>query len=68
MVNYLVIQLMYRCFRRIAGNGNGNYICYWEPKGLTDEKSNSSKTPNDSITPNLSCYDVYTRVGLMEAV
>ena len=34
--NYLAIQLMYRCFKRIAGNGNGNYIRYWQPKGLTD--------------------------------
>ena len=39
--NYLVFQPMYRYFKRIAGVGNGNYIYYWQSKGLSDEKINS---------------------------
>ena len=47
---------MYRHFKRIAGVGNGSYIYYWQSKGLFDEKINSIKTPNHSITPNLDYY------------
>ena len=60
--NYLVFQPMYRYFKRIAGVGNGNYIYYWQSKGLSDEKINSIKTPNHSITPNLDYYGTKTRV------
>ena len=59
--NYLVFQPMYRYFKRIAGVGNGNYIYYWQSKGLSDEKINSIKTPNHSITPNLDYYGTETR-------
>ena len=34
--NYLVFQPMYRCFKRIAGVGGGDYICYWKSKGLSE--------------------------------
>ena len=54
--NYLVFQPMYRHFKRIAGVGNGSYTYYWQSKGLFDEKINSIKTPNHSITPNLDYY------------
>ena len=60
--NYLVFQPMYRYFKRIAGVDNGNYIYYWQSKGLSDEKINSIKTPNHSITPNLDYYGTKTRV------
>ena len=53
---------MYRYFKRIAGVGNGNYIYYWQSKGLSDEKINSIKTSNHSIAPNLSYYGTKTRV------
>ena len=53
---------MSRYFETIAGVGNGSYIYYWESKGLSDEKIKSIKTPNHSITPNLSYYGTYTRV------
>ena len=43
---------MYRHFKMIAGVGNGSYIYYWKSKGLSDEKINSIKMLNDSITPN----------------
>ena len=62
--NYLVFQPMYRYFKRIAGVGNGNYIYYWQSKGLSDEKINSIKTSNHSITPNLDYYSTKTRVEL----
>ena len=50
--NYLAFQSIYRYFKIIAGVGNGSYIYYWKSKGLSDEKINSIKMPNDSITPN----------------
>ena len=53
---------MYRYFKRIAGVDNGNYIYYWQSKGLSDEKINSIKTSNHSIAPNLSYYGTKTRV------
>ena len=65
--NYLVFQPMYRYFKRIAGVGNGNYIYYWQSKGLSDEKINSIKTSNHSITPNLDYYSTKTRVELNES-
>ena len=60
--NYLVFQPMYRYFKQIAGVGNGSYIYYWQSKGLSDGKINSSKTANHSITPNLDYYGIKTRV------
>ena len=54
--NYLVFQLMSRYLKTIAGVCNGNYIYYWESKGLSEEKISSIKTSNRSITPNLSYY------------
>ena len=53
---------MYRYFKRIAGVGNGNYIYYWQSKGLPDERINSIKTANHSITPFLDYYGTKTRV------
>ena len=59
--NYLVFQPMYRYFKMIAGVGNGSYIYYWKSKWSSDEKINSIKTSNHSITPNLSYYGTKTR-------
>ena len=53
---------MYRYFRRIAGVGNDNHIYYWRSKGLSDEKPNSVKTPNYSITPSLNYYGTKTNI------
>ena len=60
--NYLVFQPMYRYFKIIAGVGNGSYIYYWQSKGLSDERINSIKTPNYTITPNINYYGTKTRV------
>ena len=40
-----------RYFKRIGGDGNGNYIYYWKSKGLSDERSNYIKTSGYGITP-----------------
>ena len=60
--NHLVFQPMYRYFKQIAGNGNGNYICYWQSKGLPDEIINSITASNYSVTPFLDYYGTKTRV------
>ena len=60
--NYLVFQSVYRYFKRITGVGCGDYIYYWKSNGLSDERTNSIKTPNHSITPNLDYYGTKTRV------
>ena len=60
--NYLVFQPTYRYFKMIAGVGNVNYIYYWKSKGLSDERTNSIKTPNHYITPNLDYYGTKTRI------
>ena len=53
---------MHKYFKTIAGVGNGSYIYYWRSKGLSDERINSVKTPNHSITPNLNYYGTTTRI------
>ena len=53
---------MHKYFKTIAGVGNGSYIYYWKSKGLSDERINSIKTPNHSITPNLNYYGTTTRI------
>ena len=55
---------MYRYFnvQIITGVGSGNYIYYWQSKGLSDERINSVKTPNHSITSNLDYYGTKGRV------
>ena len=60
--NYLVFQSMFRCFKWIAGVGSGSYICYWKSKELSNEKINSIKTSNHSITPDLYNHGTKTRV------
>ena len=62
--NYLVFQPICKYFKKIGGVGNGSYIYYWQPKGLSDEKINFIKTPNHSITPNLNYYGTIKRVEL----
>ena len=60
--NLFSISAKNRYFKTIAGVGNGNYIYYWQSKGLSDKKINSIKTPNHGITPNLSHYGTRARV------
>ena len=60
--NYLVYQPIYRYFKRIAGVGSGNYIYFWESKGLSDERLDFITASNYKITPALSYYGTKTRV------
>ena len=52
----------YGYFRGIAGVGNDSYVCYQQSKGLSDEKINSIKTHNHSITSNLDFYGTKIRL------
>ena len=65
--NYLVFQPMYRYFKMIAGVGNDRYIYYWKSEGLSDERINSIKTSNHSITPNVSYYGTKATEGFNES-
>ena len=53
---------MYRYFKLIAGVSKCNYSYYWESKGFSDERINSIRTSNHSITPGLNYYGNKTRV------
>ena len=37
MQNCLVFQPIQKYLKRIGGVGNGNYICHWKSKGLSNE-------------------------------
>ena len=52
---------MHKYFQMIPGVRNGSYIYYRKSKGLSDERINSIKTPNHSITPNLNYYGANIR-------
>ena len=56
MQNYLVFQPINKYFKASPGVGNDSYIYYWNSKALSDERINSIKAPNHSITPNASYY------------
>ena len=60
--NYLVLQLMCRYFKRIAGVACGNYIYFWKSKGLSDERPDSIAASNYKITPELSFYGPKAKV------
>ena len=60
--NYLVFQPMYRYFKIITGVGNGSYIYYWQSEGLSDERINSIRASNYSVTPFLDYCGTKTRV------
>ena len=49
-------------FKIVADVCNGSYTYYWISKALSDERINSIKTANHSITPNLSYYGTPKRV------
>ena len=52
--NYLVlIQPLYRYFKRVAGVGSGNYIYFWKSKGLCDENFAAPTTSDYSLNPQI---------------
>ena len=51
----------YRYFKMIDGVGNSSYIYYWKSKGQSDKRTNSIKTHNHKIAPNLDYYGAKTK-------
>ena len=47
---------MYKYFKKIIGVGSGNYIYFWECKGLSDENIAPSITSDYSIAPKLNYF------------
>ena len=60
--NYLILQPIYRYFRKINGVGNGKYIYFWKSKSLSNKRINSITPSNSSITLELSYYGNKMRV------
>ena len=54
--NYLLFQPVYRYFKMIT---NTKYVSSWKSTGLSGE---SIKTPDNSLTYELSYYGTITRV------
>ena len=52
--NYLVIQPMYRYFKRVRGVGTGYYIYFWKSKWLSDKSITAPTTCDNSLNPQLS--------------
>ena len=48
--NYVVFQPMYRYFKRVAGVGNGDYIHFWNSKGLSDQNITPLVTYDYNLT------------------
>ena len=59
--NYLVLQPMNRCFKKVAGVGSGNCIYFWKSKGLSGENITAPTTSNYSLNPQLSYFGTKTR-------
>ena len=58
---------MYRYFKRVAGFGNGNYVYFWKPKGLSEENITVPTTTGYSLNPQLSYFGSKTRVEFKES-
>ena len=53
---------MNKYFKSIAGAGSGNYIYFYQSKGLSDERLDSITASNHKITPELGFYGTIIRV------
>ena len=60
--NYLVFQPTIKYFKRIAGVGSGEYICFGESKGLSNEGINCIRMSNNGITHLLDYTGTKIRV------
>ena len=60
--NYLVLQPVYRSFKRISGVAGGNYIYFLKSAGLSDERIDSITASSHKVIPQLSYYGTKTRV------
>ena len=61
--NYLVFQLMYKYFKRIAGVGAGDYISSWKSEGMSDKNITVPSTPYSFLNPSLEYLVTKPRVG-----
>ena len=52
---------MYKYFKKISGADSDKYIYFWKCKGLCDERVNSIKASNYSITLSLDYLAAKTR-------
>ena len=57
-----MFQPINKYFKTIAGVGSGEYLYFWECKGLPNERVNRIKTSNYSITLELSYHGDKIRV------
>ena len=57
--NYLVFQPINKYFKVIT---NTDYISSWKSKGLSAESIKPPTTSDNSLTPELNCYGIKTRV------
>ena len=53
---------MNRCFKRVAGVGNGYHIYVWKSKGLSDENITALSTTDYSLNQKLTYFGTKTRV------
>ena len=60
--NYLVLQPMYRYFKRIGGVGTVSYISFWKSNELSDENIIATTTSDYVLNPQLSYLSNKTRV------
>ena len=60
--SYLVFQPMYKYFKRVLGVGTGNYIYFWQSKGLSDEHITAPTTSDYRLNPQLSYLGTKTRL------
>ena len=60
--NYLVLQPMYRYFKRIGGVGTVSYISFWKSNEFSDENIIATTTSDYVLNPQLSYLSNKTRV------
>ena len=55
-------------FKRVAGVGSGNSICFWKFKGLASESITALTISNYSLNRQLSYLGTKTRVELWDGI
>ena len=59
---------MHIYFKRVAGVGSGNSICFWKFKGLASESITALTISNYSLNRQLSYLGTKTRVELWDGI
>ena len=60
--NHFVFQSMYRCIKRVAGVGSGNYNYFSKSKELFNYNITAPTTSDYSLNPQLSYFGTEVRV------